>query len=51
MIRGQKVILDRDLAKLYDVETRRLNEQVARNLDSFPSDFYVLDFQQMNLKT
>ena len=39
LIRGQKVILDRDLAKLYDVETRRLNEQVARNLDSFPSDF------------
>ncbi len=39
MIRGQKVILDRDLAKLYGVETRRLNEQVARNLDRFPSDF------------
>jgi hypothetical protein len=39
LIRGQKVILDRDLAKLYGVETRRLNEQVARNLDRFPSDF------------
>ncbi len=39
LIRGQKVILDRDLAKLYGVETGRLNEQVTRNLDRFPSDF------------
>ncbi|RNL52489.1 ORF6N domain-containing protein [Pedobacter jejuensis] len=38
-IRGQKVMLDSDLAELYGVETRRLNEQVARNADRFPQDF------------
>lgn len=39
LIRGQKVILDRDLAELYGVETRRLNEQVKRNIQRFPVDF------------
>ena len=39
VIRDKKVILDRDLAELYDVETRRLNEQVKRNLERFPADF------------
>ena len=39
VIRGEKVILDSDLAKLYNVETRRLNEQVRRNIDKFPKDF------------
>ena len=39
VIRGEKVILDSDLAKLYGVETRRLNEQVRRNPDKFPNDF------------
>ena len=38
-IRGQKVMLDSDLASLYEVETKRLNEQVKRNLSRFPSDF------------
>jgi len=38
-VRGQKVMLDSDLAELYGVETRRLNEQVARNIDRFPDDF------------
>jgi hypothetical protein len=38
-IRGQKVMLDNDLAELYEVETRRLNEQVKRNIDRFPEDF------------
>jgi hypothetical protein len=38
-IRGQKVMLDRDLAELYGVETRRLNEQVKRNYKRFPEDF------------
>jgi hypothetical protein len=38
-IRGEKVIVDSDLARLYGVETRRLNEQVRRNLDKFPADF------------
>lgn len=39
LIRGQKVMLDRDLAELYDVPTKRLNEQVRRNLRRFPDDF------------
>jgi len=39
VIRGEKVILDSDLASLYGVETRRLNEQVRRNIDKFPEDF------------
>lgn len=38
-IREQKVMLDQDLAELYEVETRRLNEQVKRNFDRFPQDF------------
>ena len=38
-IRGQQVILDRDLATLYGVETKRLNEQVKRNIERFPDDF------------
>ena len=38
-IRGYKVILDRDLATLYGVETRALNQAVRRNLDRFPDDF------------
>lgn len=39
VIRGQKVMLDRDLAEMYGVETRRLNEQVKRNSKRFPKDF------------
>jgi hypothetical protein len=38
-VRGQKVILDLDLASIYGVTTKRLNEQVKRNLDRFPADF------------
>ncbi|MEN2414524.1 ORF6N domain-containing protein [Flavobacterium mesophilum] len=38
-IRGQKVMLAFDLATLYNVETKRLNEQVKRNLSRFPQDF------------
>jgi hypothetical protein len=38
-IRGQKVMLDFDLAELYQVETKRLNEQVKRNIERFPEDF------------
>ena len=38
-IRGQKVMIDRDLAELYEVETKRLNEAVKRNIERFPSDF------------
>jgi hypothetical protein len=39
LIRGHKVMLDSDLAKLYGVTTKRLNEQVKRNKKRFPSDF------------
>ena len=39
VIREQQVMLDRDLAELYGVETRRLNEQVKRNIERFPEDF------------
>ena len=39
LIRGQKVMLDRDLAALYDVETRVLNQAVKRNEKRFPADF------------
>ena len=38
-VRGQRVMLDSDLAELYGVSTKRLNEQVKRNSDRFPSDF------------
>ena len=41
-IRGHQVMLDKDLAELYGVETRRLNEQVKRNPERFPEDFCLL---------
>jgi hypothetical protein len=40
-IRGERVILDADLAKIYGVETRSLNQAVKRNLEKFPSDFLL----------
>ena len=39
LIRGQKVILDRDLAELYQVETKQLKRAVRRNIERFPEDF------------
>ena len=39
LIRGQKVMIDRDLAELYGVETGALNRAVKRNADRFPEDF------------
>jgi len=39
LVRDKKVMLDKDLAELYGVETRRLNEQVKRNIGRFPEDF------------
>jgi hypothetical protein len=39
VLRGQRVLLDAELAALYGVTTKRLNEQVRRNLDRFPADF------------
>ncbi len=48
-IRGYKVMLDRDLALLYDVETKNLKRQVKRNLDRFPSDFmFELNDDELN---
>jgi hypothetical protein len=41
VVRGQKVLLDRDLATLYGVETRVLNQAVRRNIERFPADFMV----------
>lgn len=41
MICGQKVMLDRDLAELYGVETRALNQAVRRNIQRFPDDFTI----------
>lgn len=38
-IRGQRVMLDRDLAELYGVETKVLNQAVKRNIEHFPDDF------------
>ena len=49
VVRGQRVMLDSDLAKLYGVTTKRLNEQVSRNRERFPDDFaYQLTQQKVN---
>ena len=40
-IRGKKVMLDKDLAKLYGVETKHLNRQARRNIERFPADFLI----------
>jgi len=52
-IRGQKVILDGDLARIYGVEVKRLNEQVKRNRDRFPPDFafQLTPHEAANLKS
>jgi ORF6N domain len=52
LIRGHKVILDQDLAEMYGVEVKRLNEQVRRNFKRFPADFmFELTYQEfMSLK-
>ena len=39
VIRDQKVMLDKDLAEIYNVQTKRLKEQVRRNIDRFPASF------------
>jgi hypothetical protein len=39
-VRGMKVMLDSDLAKLYEVETKRINEAVPRNTERFPCDLF-----------
>ncbi len=52
-VRGKRVILDADLARIYGVPTKRLNEQVRRNTERFPPDFaFVLTEQEVtNLKS
>jgi hypothetical protein len=52
-IRNQKVMLDEDLAELYGVETKRLNEQVKRNIIRFPGDFMfqLTENEFINLKS
>jgi hypothetical protein len=53
LIRTEKVMLDSDLAELYGVETKRLNEQVKRNIERFPEDFmFQLTHEEfLNLKS
>jgi hypothetical protein len=50
ILRGEKVMLDFDLAELYNVETKRLKEQVRRNLQRFPTDFmFELNTSELNV--
>lgn len=53
LVRGEKVMLDEDLAELYGTTTSRLNEQVTRNIERFPEDFaFHLSIQEFrNLKS
>ena len=53
VLRGQRVLMDSDLAAMYGVSTRRFNEQVRRNESRFPADFgFVLTVQELaNLKS
>ena len=53
VVRGQKIMLDEDLAEMYKVETKRLNEQVKRNIERFPNDFMftLTEMEYENLKS
>ena len=53
LIRGERVMIDSDLAELYGVKTSRLNEQVKRNIDRFPEDFMfqLTENELTNLKS
>ncbi|MCK5680668.1 ORF6N domain-containing protein [bacterium] len=53
LIRGKRVMLDRDLSMLYDVETRTLKQAVKRNIERFPEDFmFTLSNQEFrNLRS
>jgi hypothetical protein len=53
IVRGEKVMLDFDLANLYGIETKRLKEQVKRNLSRFPGDFMfqITDEEFRNLRS
>jgi len=49
-IRGQKVLLDRDLAEMYGVETRRLNEAVSRNIERFEGEDFMFQLSKEEFK-
>lgn len=53
VVRGLKVMLDEDLSELYEIPTKRLNEQVKRNIDRFPSDFMfqLTEHELLNLRS
>ena len=53
VVRGQKIMIDSDLAELYGVETKRLKEAVRRNINRFPKDFMfeLLKEEVLNLRT
>ncbi len=49
MLRGRYVMIDKDIASLYDIKTKRLNEQVKRNIEKFPADFmFQLNQEEKN---
>jgi hypothetical protein len=52
-VRGYQVMLDRDLAELYGVETKRINEAVKRNVERFPENFYfqLTDHEKDSLRS
>jgi hypothetical protein len=51
VIRGQRVMLDRDIASMYGVETKNLNKAVKRNIERFPEDFmFQLTEEEFNLR-
>lgn len=49
-LRGQKVLLDRDVATLYGVETKRVNEAVKNNLDKFPKDYIIIELNESEIR-
>ena len=48
IIRGKKVMIDSDLAEIFRIRTKRLNEQVKRNITRFPKDFMFSSMQHLN---
>ena len=46
MLRGVLVLIDKDVATLYGVETKRVNEAVKNNLDKFPNDSYIIELEE-----
>lgn len=51
LIRNHRVMIDRDLAELYDIETKHLNRQVRRNKDRFPKEFMFALTEKEKRKT